>query len=106
MPFSVKANETGGNFTIRATNSRRFESTFPTSLYLKAGDSATGTVTLLAPLNIPSGSDVTLTIEAEAPGGVDTNYVVLRLSIVNTVKNPIRADKVINTLVLQVCRFL
>lgn len=65
-------------------------------------------MTLLAPLNIPSGSDVTLTIEAEAPGGVDTNYVVLRLSIVNTVKTPIRdhTDEVMNTLVLQVCHFI
>lgn len=48
------------------------------------GNSTNGTVTLSAPLNTPSGSDVTLTIEAEAPGG-DTNYVVQRFSVFNTV---------------------
>lgn len=90
MPFSVKANEIGGNFTIRATNSRHFDSTSPTSLYLEAGNSTNGTVTLSAPLNTPSGTDVTLTIEAEAPGGEDTNYVVLRFSIINTVMIPIK----------------
>nr|XP_046266994.1 von Willebrand factor A domain-containing protein 7-like [Scatophagus argus] len=85
VPFSVMTNGTGGNFTIRTTNNRLFESTSPTSLFLENGESANGTVTLSAPLNTPSGTDVTLTIEAEAPGGQDTNYVVLRFSIVNTV---------------------
>ncbi len=86
--FSVMTNDIGGNFIIRAANNRRFRSTYPTSLFLEAGNSANGTVTLSAPLNTPSGTDVTLTIEAEAPGGQDTNYVVLRFSIVNTVKLP------------------
>ncbi|TMS13764.1 von Willebrand factor A domain-containing protein 7 [Larimichthys crocea] len=85
VPFSVMTNGIGGNFTIRATNSQRFDSTSPTSLFLEAGNSTNGTVTLSAPLNTRSGTDVTLTIEAEAPGGKDTNYVVLRFSIVNTV---------------------
>ncbi|XP_070772872.1 von Willebrand factor A domain-containing protein 7-like [Enoplosus armatus] len=85
VPFSVMTNGLGGNFTIRATNNQRFDSTSPTSLFLETGNSANGTVTLSAPLNTPSGTDVTLTIEAEAPGGEDTNYVVLRFSIFNTV---------------------
>lgn len=89
VPFSVMTNGTGGNFTIRATNNRLFDSTSPTSLFLMGnGTSANGTVTLSAPLNTPSGTDVTLTVEAEAPGGEDTNYVVLRFSIVNTVILP------------------
>ncbi|TKS82850.1 von Willebrand factor A domain-containing protein 7 [Collichthys lucidus] len=86
VPFSVMTNGIGGNFTIRATNSRCFDSISPTSLFLEAGNSTNGTATLSAPLNTRSGSDVTLTIEAEAPGGEDTNYVVLRFSIVNTSK--------------------
>ncbi|KAK2828248.1 hypothetical protein Q5P01_019282 [Channa striata] len=49
------------------------------------GGSANGTVNISAPLNTPSGTDVTLTIEAGAPGGTDTNYVLLRISVVNTV---------------------
>ncbi|XP_028452137.1 uncharacterized protein LOC114567292 [Perca flavescens] len=78
-------NGVGGNFTIRATNNRRFDITSPTSLFVETANSANNTVTLSAPLNTPSGTDVTLTIEAEAPGGEDTNYVVLRFSVVNMV---------------------
>lgn len=59
----------GGNFTIRATNNQnRFNLAYPASLVLETGGSANGTVNISAPLNTPSGTDVTLTIEAEAPG--------------------------------------
>ncbi|XP_054482354.1 von Willebrand factor A domain-containing protein 7-like [Anoplopoma fimbria] len=85
VPFSVITSGVGGNFTIRSTNNRGFDSTSPTNLFLETGNSANGTVTLSAPLNTPSGADVTLTIEVVAPEGEDTNYVVLRFSIVNTV---------------------
>ncbi|CAK6971424.1 von Willebrand factor A domain-containing protein 7-like [Scomber scombrus] len=85
VPFSVMTNGIGGNVTIRVTNDRHFDSTFPSSLFLETGKSVNGTVTLTAPLNTPSGTDFTLTIEAEAPGGNDTNYVVLRFSVVNMV---------------------
>lgn len=85
MPFSVLTRGVGGNFTIRATINQRFDSTSPTNVFLETGVSANDTVTLSAPLNTRSGDDVTLTIEAEAPGGEDTNYVVLRIPVVNTV---------------------
>ncbi|XP_071377870.1 von Willebrand factor A domain-containing protein 7-like [Centroberyx affinis] len=90
VPFSVMTSGTGGNFTIRATSDQGFDSTSPTSLFLETGGSANGTVTLTVPLNTPSGSDVTLTIEAEAPGATDTNYAVLRFSIVTEVTDIIR----------------
>ncbi|KAM8741550.1 von Willebrand factor A domain-containing protein 7-like [Acanthopagrus schlegelii] len=83
VPFSVMTNGRGGNFTIRATNSRSFDSTSPTSLILEAGKDVNGTVTLTAPRNTPSGTDLTLTIEAEAAVGGDTNYIMLRISIIN-----------------------
>lgn len=83
VPFSVMTSGTGGNFSIRATNDRRFQSTSPSTLLVETGGSANGTVTLTAPQNIPSGSDVTLIIEAEAPGAADFNYVVLRLSVID-----------------------
>lgn len=35
--------------------------------------------------NIESGTDVTLTIEVEDPGGQDANYAVLRFSVITTV---------------------
>ncbi|KAF7648533.1 hypothetical protein LDENG_00155710 [Lucifuga dentata] len=82
VPFSVMTSGIGGNFSIRATNDRRFTSTSPSTLFVETGGSANGTVTLTVPENIASGSDVTLTIEAEAPGDTDTNYVVLRLSVI------------------------
>uniref|UniRef100_A0A8D3BD82 von Willebrand factor A domain-containing protein 7-like n=1 Tax=Scophthalmus maximus TaxID=52904 RepID=A0A8D3BD82_SCOMX len=85
VPFSVMTNGIGGNYTIRATNNQRFDTASPTQLFLEPGNSTGGTVNLTAPLNTPSGTDVTLTIEAEAPGGADTNYVVLRISVLNTV---------------------
>lgn len=85
VPFSLKTNGAGGNFTIRATNSRGFDLTSPTSLQLETGKTANGTVTLLTSFKTPSGTDVTLTIEADAPGAQDTNYVVLRFTVINTV---------------------
>ena len=103
VPFSVMTNGPGGNFTIRATNNRRFSSTSPSSLILETGKSSNGTVTISAPRNTPSGTDVTLTIEAVAPGGVDTNYVVLRFSIVNPVIIPL---KILLTLCFTVLLFL
>ncbi|XP_071362021.1 von Willebrand factor A domain-containing protein 7-like [Trachinotus anak] len=88
VPFSVTTSGTGGNFTIRATNNQRFDSTWPTTLFLETGNTTNGTVTLSAPLTTTSGTDVALTIEAEAPDGADTNYIVLRFSVVNTVNSP------------------
>ena len=77
--------DVGGNFSIQVTDDRGFVTAFPARLELAAGGEANGTVTLSAPLNTPSGSDVTLTIQAEAPGGADANYAVERYSVVNTV---------------------
>lgn len=94
MPFSVKSYTLEGNFTLRATNSRLFDVTYPATLALKAGDSSNGTVTITAPANTSSGTDVTLTIEVEAPGGQDTNYAVLRFSVITPVKLPTRSDSV------------
>lgn len=75
----------GGTFSIQATNDQGFTSTFPSNLFLEAGGSANNTVSLTAPLNTPSGTDVTLTIEAVAPGSADTNYVVLRFTVLKPV---------------------
>ncbi|XP_051258149.1 von Willebrand factor A domain-containing protein 7-like [Dicentrarchus labrax] len=85
VPFSVTTGGAGGNFSIKATNDQGFTSTFPSSLFLETGGSANGTVNLKAPINSTSGTAVTLTIEAEAPGGTDANYVVLRFTVLRTV---------------------
>ncbi|CAL8363112.1 unnamed protein product [Lota lota] len=85
VPFTVASNGSGGNYAIQATNDQGFASTFPSLLERDGGGSANGTVTLMAPLNTPTGTTVTLTIQAQAPGGTDTNFVVLRFSIVTRV---------------------
>ncbi|CAK6971423.1 von Willebrand factor A domain-containing protein 7-like [Scomber scombrus] len=85
VPFSVTTSGAGGTFSIQATNDQGFTSSSPSSLVLETGGSANGTVNLTAPVNTASGTDVTLTIEAQAPGGGDTNYVVLRFTVLKTV---------------------
>ncbi|RVE63985.1 hypothetical protein OJAV_G00141760 [Oryzias javanicus] len=81
VPFSVMTTGDGGNFVIKATNDQGFELTFPSSLTLESGGSANGTARITAPSTSQSGTGVTLTIEAEAPGGADTNYDVLHLTV-------------------------
>ena len=99
VPFSVTTGGAGGNFTIRATNNQQsFNSVSPTSLILVSGNSTDGTVNITAPLNTPSGTDFSLTIEAEAPGGADTNYVMLRFSVLNTVILQLKIRVNVNTL--------
>lgn len=75
----------GGSFTIQATNDQSFSLTFPSSLNLDAGGSANGTVNITAPADTPSGTGVTVTIQAVALGSVDTNYAVLRFIILQKV---------------------
>ncbi|XP_060942358.1 von Willebrand factor A domain-containing protein 7-like [Limanda limanda] len=81
VPFSVSSNGSGGSFTIQATNDQGFTLSFPSTLLLTAGSMANGMVNITAPAGTASGTDVTLTIEANAPGGTDANYVVLRLTV-------------------------
>ncbi|KAL7389865.1 hypothetical protein ABVT39_011242 [Epinephelus coioides] len=85
VPFTVMTSGAGGTFSIQATNDQSFPSTFPSSLMLETEGSANGTVNLTAPLNTASGTVVTLTISAEASGGADTNYVVRRFTVLETV---------------------
>ncbi|XP_019752414.1 von Willebrand factor A domain-containing protein 7-like isoform X1 [Hippocampus comes] len=89
VPFSVTVRGTGGNVSIRATtNNPLYAADAPGSLPAEPGASANGTVALSVPLNTPSGTTVTLVIEAEGPGGGgDVNYVVLRISVLNPVSD-------------------
>ncbi|KAG9275688.1 von Willebrand factor A domain-containing protein 7-like isoform X1 [Astyanax mexicanus] len=86
LPFTVSTSGSGGVFNIRVSNDRSFlMADFPSTLTLETGGSVNDTVTLTAPGNTPSGTDVTLTIEAEAPRATDFNYAVLRISVVTPV---------------------
>ena len=84
--FSVTTTNAEGNFTIQATSDRGFPLNFSPSLVVETGGSANGTVNITAPLSTTSGTGVTLTIQATAPGAADTNYVVLRLTVLKPVR--------------------
>ncbi|XP_061625324.1 von Willebrand factor A domain-containing protein 7-like [Phyllopteryx taeniolatus] len=90
IPFTVTTTTSGvinetatGTFRVRATNDRSFDSTSPSSVTIETdgGGRANGTVTLTAPDTAASGTDVTLTIEADDAATTDINYVVLRFSV-------------------------
>lgn len=57
------------------------------SLALSTGQYANATLIITPPNNTPSGTDVTLTLDAKSASGVDSNYAVLRLSVVTKVTN-------------------
>ena len=81
VPFRLESNGSGGHFTFQATNDRGFASAFPDLLPRDGAGCADGTVTLRVPPATPAGTAATLTLLARAPGGNDTNYLVLRFSI-------------------------
>ncbi|XP_055060966.2 von Willebrand factor A domain-containing protein 7 [Misgurnus anguillicaudatus] len=78
--FTVATNTTAGNYTIRARTSNGFTVTVPSSLNVSTGGSVQGTGTLAVPFNTESGTDVTLIVEAEAPGSTDLNYATVRIT--------------------------
>ncbi|XP_063050249.1 von Willebrand factor A domain-containing protein 7-like, partial [Engraulis encrasicolus] len=92
VPFTVETNTTAGTYTIQARNDREFTMTSPSSLTLKTGEKAEGTVTLTVPSSTASGTDVTLTIEAQAPGDTDSNYVVLSFAVAARVTDLTRPE--------------
>ncbi|XP_048052802.1 von Willebrand factor A domain-containing protein 7-like isoform X2 [Megalobrama amblycephala] len=85
LNFTVTTSGSSGTYTIRARNDKNIPMTHPSTLSLVSGGSAQGTVSLTPPADTVSGTDVTLTIEAEGPGGSDSNYAVLRLSVLSKV---------------------
>lgn len=53
---------------------------------MKAGEPTKANLSITPPLTTPSGTDVTLTIDVKSSSvGADSNYVVLRLSVVEKV---------------------
>nr|XP_055060965.1 von Willebrand factor A domain-containing protein 7-like [Misgurnus anguillicaudatus] len=78
--FTVATNTTAGNYTIRARTSNGFTVTVPSSLNVSTGGSVQGTGTLTVPSNTEFWTDVTLIVEAEAPGSTDLNYATVRIT--------------------------
>lgn len=70
--------------TVHVWDDHGFSSSISSSLMVGAGNhAANGSVTLTAPPNTSSGSVVTLVIEVYSPRISDSNYVILRLSIIS-----------------------
>nr|XP_019939288.1 PREDICTED: von Willebrand factor A domain-containing protein 7-like [Paralichthys olivaceus]XP_019939289.1 PREDICTED: von Willebrand factor A domain-containing protein 7-like [Paralichthys olivaceus] len=99
IPFTVATTTSGvvntsatGTFTVRANNDRDYTSSSPSTVTAAAGSGGTanGTVTLTVPGSAMSGTDVTLTIEAENAAASDVNYAVLRLSVIAKVTDTTR----------------
>lgn len=72
-------------FNINAKNDHRFATVFPSTMTAGSGRSGNSTVNLTAPSNTPSGTEVTLSIEAQTSGKSDFSYAVLKLSVVSPV---------------------
>ncbi|XP_040891924.1 von Willebrand factor A domain-containing protein 7 [Toxotes jaculatrix] len=85
LPFSVMTQGSGGQYSISARNDRNFNMHYPSSLTLTTGEYTNATLTITPPASTTSGTDITLTIEAKSSSGVDSNYVVLRLSVVTKI---------------------
>ena len=61
------------------------------SLDLTTGQYANDTLIITPPVDTPSGTDVTLTLEVKSSSGVDSNYAVLRISVVTKVTRQIHS---------------
>ncbi|KAM9363393.1 von Willebrand factor A domain-containing protein 7 [Symphorus nematophorus] len=85
LPFSIMTQGSGGKYLIGARNDRNFPMNYPSSLTLTAGQYTNATLTITPPDKTPSGTDVTLTMEAKSSNGVDSNYAVLRFSVVTKI---------------------
>ncbi|XP_071368652.1 von Willebrand factor A domain-containing protein 7 [Centroberyx affinis] len=85
LPFSVMTQGSGGTYTIKAKIDRSFTIDFPSSLTLTTGQYTNATLTITPPVNTPSGTDATLTIEAKSSSSADSNYIVLKLSVITKV---------------------
>ncbi|KAL2097380.1 hypothetical protein ACEWY4_006587 [Coilia grayii] len=89
IPFIIHSSVPKTNFNIRATNDKDYAMTYPTLLGNNMGavngSMAEGTLKITVPSNTASGTDVTLTINVESAGTSESNYAVVRLSVVKKV---------------------
>ncbi|XP_072563585.1 von Willebrand factor A domain-containing protein 7-like [Paramormyrops kingsleyae] len=81
IPFTVRSPGSNPLHLISVRDDKNFVQGFPAMLSLVNG-SAQGSVNLIAPGDTLSGTDVTVTITAESSDRSDSNYAVVRLSVV------------------------
>ncbi|XP_041789055.1 von Willebrand factor A domain-containing protein 7 isoform X2 [Chelmon rostratus] len=85
LTFSVMTQGSDGQYSIDARNDKNFPMSFPHNIILTSGEYSNATLTITPPADTPSGTDVTLTMEVKSSNGVDSNYVVLRFSVVTKI---------------------
>ncbi|MBN3304681.1 VWA7 protein, partial [Amia calva] len=81
IPFSMETNGTGGTFSISVRDDKRFVINFTESVTAGSNGTARGTFALSVPATVASGTDLTITVEAQSTSNSDFNYAVLRLAI-------------------------
>ncbi|XP_029917843.1 von Willebrand factor A domain-containing protein 7-like [Myripristis murdjan] len=85
LKFRVMTEGAGGTYSINVENDKAFPMSFPPSLNLQTGQYANTHLTITPPSNTRSGTDVTLTISVRSPTSADSNYAVLRLSVITKI---------------------
>ncbi|KAF3851973.1 hypothetical protein F7725_005328 [Dissostichus mawsoni] len=85
IPISVLTQGSGGKYSVNARNDRGFPMSHPDSIILTTGVYTNTSLTITPPADTPSGTDVTLTVEALSDSGVDSNYVVMRFSVLTKI---------------------
>ncbi|XP_041957562.1 von Willebrand factor A domain-containing protein 7 [Alosa sapidissima] len=85
IPFTISTSVPRTKFNIRARNDKDFPMTYPNSIVSGSRSTAEGTLAITAPTNTASGTDITLTIDVESDGTSDSNYAVVRLSVIKKV---------------------
>ncbi|KAJ4944153.1 hypothetical protein JOQ06_012698 [Pogonophryne albipinna] len=85
IPISVLTQGSGGKYSVNARNDRGFPMSHPDSIILTTGVYTNTSLTITPPADTPSGTDVTLTVEALSDSGVDSNYVIMRFSVLTKI---------------------
>ncbi|XP_053711267.1 hemicentin-2-like [Synchiropus splendidus] len=83
IPFSVITQGLSGEFIINAQNDKDYPMTKPNRLTLTSGKYTNSSLTITPGINTVPGTDVTVTIDAKSVVGADSNYAVLRFTVIN-----------------------
>ncbi|XP_072519284.1 von Willebrand factor A domain-containing protein 7-like [Salminus brasiliensis] len=86
VPFTVEARGIEGALDIQAQDDQRFVRTFNTSLHVSnVTDNATGWLGLTVPTGTPPGTSSVVTLEAESTATRQSNFALLRVSVIQAV---------------------
>ncbi|MBN3304682.1 VWA7 protein, partial [Amia calva] len=81
IPFTVETKVLGDIFSISVRDDKSFMIKTTESITAGSNGTARGTFALSVPATVASGTDLTITVEAQSTSTSDFNYAVLRLAI-------------------------